>query len=142
MQDALQQGVNMHVATVASLYVLASDEVTSWQKPAGKIVNFALLYGGSPRRILEEFTKNGIPIDEAGAVEIHRKFFDTYKGFAKRKEAARVLQRLEVPGRRRIPRGALRDRAEAELRRSVWPAPKSRDTGDGRGLAPIPRHLS
>ena len=90
MQHALQQGVNMHVATAASLYGLAPDEVTSWQKAIGKIVNFALLYGGSPRRILEEFTKNGIPIDGAGAVEIHCKFFDTYKGFAKRKEAARA----------------------------------------------------
>jgi DNA polymerase I-like protein with 3'-5' exonuclease and polymerase domains len=65
----------MHVATTASLYGLAPEEVTSWQKASGKIVNFALLYGGSPKRILQEFTKNGMPIDEAGAETMHRKFF-------------------------------------------------------------------
>jgi DNA polymerase I-like protein with 3'-5' exonuclease and polymerase domains len=65
----------MHVATTASLYGLAPEEVTSWQKASGKIVNFALLYGGSPRPILQEFTKNGMPIDEAGAETMHRKFF-------------------------------------------------------------------
>jgi len=50
----------MHIATTASLYGRAPEEVTSWQKASGKIVNFALLYGGSSRRILQEFTKNGI----------------------------------------------------------------------------------
>jgi DNA polymerase-1 len=89
MQDALQQGINMHVATAAALFNVKPENVNKEQKATGKIVNFALLYGGSANRILEEFTKNKMPIDEAGAEGVHRKFFDTYKGFARRKEAGR-----------------------------------------------------
>jgi DNA polymerase-1 len=77
MQRALRQGVNMHVATAASLFNVPASEVTKEQKATGKIVNFALLYGGSPRPILQEFTNNGMPIDEAGAETMHRKFFAT-----------------------------------------------------------------
>jgi DNA polymerase I len=90
MRAALREGTNMHVATAAALFGVPVAEVTADQKATGKIVNFALLYGGSPKRILEEFTKNGIPIDEEGAEAMHRKFFDTYKGFARRKESGRA----------------------------------------------------
>src|SRR5215213_6056775 len=108
MQYALRQGINMHVATAASLFGVKPGEVTKEQKATGKIVNFALLYGGSPRRILQEFTKNGIPIDEAGAETMHRKFFETptTRGLRQAQGGgwARVLQRLEVFGRG-LPRG-------------------------------------
>ena len=89
MQEALSDGVNMHVKTASGIFEVPVEEVTKEQKATGKIVNFALLYGGSPKRIMEEFEKNAIEIDEAGAEEVHRKFYRTYRGFARRKEAAR-----------------------------------------------------
>jgi DNA polymerase-1 len=85
MQQALRKGVNMHVRTAAALFEKPAEEVTKEEKATGKIVNFALLYGGSPNRIMQEYKKNGIPIDEDGAKAVHKKFFDTYTGFAARK---------------------------------------------------------
>src|SRR5215217_7675625 len=116
MQHALRQGVNMHVATAASLFGVKPEEVTKEQKATGKIVNFALLYGGSPRRILQEFTKNGIPIDEAGAETMHRKFFatSTRASPSARRRGARPTT-LRSIWARTTPRGAHRDGAEAEL---------------------------
>jgi DNA polymerase-1 len=89
MHHALKQGVNMHVATAASLFNIKPDEVTPDQKAVGKVTNFALLYGGSPNRLLREFKKEGIPIDERGAEEKHAKFFQSYPGFLRRREEGR-----------------------------------------------------
>lgn len=89
MQEALREGINMHVRTASALFNKTPENVNKEEKATGKIVNFALLYGGSPRRILEEFEKKDMPIDEAGAEDLHRKFYQTYKGFARRKERAR-----------------------------------------------------
>jgi DNA polymerase-1 len=89
MQSALREGINMHVRTAAGLYNKRPEDVTGGEKAVGKIVGFALLYGGSPNRILAEFKKRGIPIDRAGAEDIHRKFFETYTGFYRRREEGR-----------------------------------------------------
>jgi DNA polymerase I len=89
MQHALQSGINMHVSTAAALFNVKPEEVTKEQKATGKIVNFALLYGGSPNRILQEFMKNNIPIDMRGAEEMHAKFFKSYTGFYRRREEGR-----------------------------------------------------
>jgi DNA polymerase-1 len=140
MQRALQQGVNMHVATAASLFGVKPEEVTKEQKATGKIVNFALLFGGSPNRILEEYKKNGIPIDEEGAQEVHAKFFRTYKGFAKRKEARRA--RPTTPRSiwaRTTTRRAPRSGGGGTLGRSVWPAaPKMNHEIRGMGADSLP----
>jgi DNA polymerase I len=99
MQHALQSGINMHVSTAAALFNIKPEEIQAGlerkdptaiqQKATGKIVNFALLYGGSPNRILQEFTKNDIPIDMRGAEEMHAKFFKSYTGFYRRREEGR-----------------------------------------------------
>src|SRR5215212_5103606 len=125
MQRALRQGVNMHVATAASLFNVPASEVTKEQKATGKIVNFALLYGGSPRPILQEFTKNGMPIDEAGAETMHRKFFatPTRASPSARRRRARPTTPRSIWARtttRRAPRSG----GGGTLRLSVWPAPK------------------
>jgi DNA polymerase-1 len=89
MQSALREGINMHVKTASALFNVKPEEVTKEQKATGKIVNFALLYGGSPNRLLREFKKEGIPIDEEGAQQLHAKFFATYTGFYRRREEGR-----------------------------------------------------
>ena len=89
MQHALQSGINMHVSTGATLFNVKPEKVTKEQKATGKIVNFALLYGGSPNRILQEFEKNNISIDVRGAEQMHAKFFRGYTGFNHRREEMR-----------------------------------------------------
>jgi DNA polymerase-1 len=89
MQAALREGINMHVRTAAALYNIKPEEVTKEQKAVGKTTNFALLYGGSPNRLYRAFKDEGTPIDMAGAEALHRKFFETYKGFYRAREAGR-----------------------------------------------------
>src|SRR5215213_1732906 len=141
MQTALRQGVNMHVATAASLFGVPVSEVTKEQKAPGKIVNFALFYyGGSPQRILQEFTNNGIPIDEADAETMHRKFFETPTTRASpsaRRRRARPTTPRSIWARtttRRAPRSG----GGGTLRRSVWPAAPKNHEIRGTGAGPLP----
>jgi DNA polymerase I len=87
MQEAFQNGVDLHRLTASKIGAVAIDQVTDSQRQAAKIMNFLLIYGGSARtlqyRTLSDFGRF-IPLDEAEQAVAG--FFQTYRGVAEWQE--------------------------------------------------------
>lgn len=83
MQEAFQNGVDLHRLTASKISGAALDQVTGVQRQAAKIMNFLLIYGGSARTLqyktLSDFGRF-IPLDEAEQAVAG--FFQTYLGVA------------------------------------------------------------
>ena len=81
MQEAFQNGIDLHRLTAARISGIPIEQVTDPQRQAAKIMNFLLIYGGSAKtlqwRILSDY---GIfmPLDEAEQAK--EKFFTSYEG--------------------------------------------------------------
>lgn len=81
MQEALQNGIDLHSLTASRISGVPIEQVTDSQRQAAKIMNFLLIYGGSARtlqwRILSDY---GRFISLAEAEEAKEKFFQCYEG--------------------------------------------------------------
>jgi DNA polymerase-1 len=87
MQQVLAHGQNIHKATAAALLRKPYADITDEEKQIGKTTNFALLYGAGPNRLMAQFHKEGLSIGEDEAVSLFKRFFDTYRGFKRRRYA-------------------------------------------------------
>jgi len=81
MQEAFQNGVDLHRLTASRISGVPIEQVTDSQRQSAKIMNFLLIYGGSARtlqwRILSDFG-TFISLEEAEAAK--EKFFKSYEG--------------------------------------------------------------
>ncbi len=81
MQEAFQNGIDLHRLTASRINGAAIEQVTDSERQAAKIMNFLLIYGGSARtlqwRILSDF---GVFISLKEAEEAKEKFFLAYEG--------------------------------------------------------------
>lgn len=81
MQEAFQNGIDLHRLTASKISGSAIEKVTDTQRRAAKIMNFLLIYGGSARtlqwRILSDY---GVFISLKEAEEAKDRFFLTYEG--------------------------------------------------------------
>ena len=88
MKKLLAEGTNVHTATAASIYSIPREKISkdSFERHVGKIANFALLYGAGPRGLRIQLASDGVELSEAEALEIFRKFLDTYPAFNRRRQ--------------------------------------------------------
>jgi DNA polymerase-1 len=88
MKKLLAEGTNLHTATAASIYGIPREKISkdSLERHVGKTANFALLYGAGPRRLRTQLASDGVELSEAEALEIFRKFLDTYPAFNRRRQ--------------------------------------------------------
>jgi len=81
MQEAFQEGVDLHRLTACKISGVPFDQVTDQQRQAAKIMNFLLIYGGSAKtlqwRVLSDYGRF-MSLDEAE--EAKTRFFQTYEG--------------------------------------------------------------
>lgn len=88
MLQAYRDGVDLHAITARA--VLGIEDVTQEWKPgkkgrdAGKMLNFSLLYGAYPAKLVEIARRQyGLTISNNEAEEYRGLFFDTYPGLAR-----------------------------------------------------------
>lgn len=79
-QTLKERGGDLHTTTAAKVMQVASEQVNSEQRRAGKAVNFGYDYGMSSKRFAHyAFTQYGMRISESEAEEFRRVYFQTYQ---------------------------------------------------------------
>ena len=74
MIEAMKQGEDLHRMTAAKIFGVSEEEVTKEQRQQAKAVNFGLIYGMSPNRLV----KDGIAKDQKQGAAIIKAFFELY----------------------------------------------------------------
>jgi len=72
---AFEQDLDVHVATAAEVFGVATDAVTSDQRRTAKTINFGLIYGMSPFGLARQ-----LGIDRGSAQEYVNRYFARYPG--------------------------------------------------------------
>ncbi len=82
MIKAFQEGKDLHRYTASLLTGKSYEEVSKEERQLAKAINFGLIYGISPRSLMEYARNNyGVEINLEEAQKFHSKFFDVYKSF-------------------------------------------------------------
>ena len=74
MIEAMRQGEDLHRMTAAKVFGVPEAEVSKEQRQQAKTVNFGLIYGMSPNRLVKE----GIAKDQKQGAAIIKAFFELY----------------------------------------------------------------
>lgn len=83
MIEAFRQDADLHRLTAAAMAGKSPEEVTKDERQAAKAVNFGLIYGAGPSRLMQSAKyEYGIEMSEAEAVKARDAFFTTYPGIA------------------------------------------------------------
>ncbi len=94
MIKAFKEGKDLHRFTASLILGKNYDEITKKERQMAKAINFGLIYGISPRSLMQYAKNNyGIDISLSDAQKFHAKFFDVYSGFKKWHEE--VKRKLE-----------------------------------------------
>lgn len=103
MLAAFRNGEDLHRQTAALVLGKTLDSVTKDDRQLAKAVNFGLLYGQSPKGLVK-YARSvyGVTLDEVSAMEIHRRFFQSYPGLARWHESAKSLGNQNVPEARTV----------------------------------------
>jgi DNA polymerase-1 len=118
LQEAFQQGLDIHQSTAAKVFGVPLDKVTPEQRSQAKAVNFGIAYGMSARRLARDV---GIP--QNAAQQFIDNYFAMYPGIKKYIDDTIALARRQgfvttLLGRRRhfpeLQTGNKRDAAMAE----------------------------
>jgi len=84
MINAFKEGKDLHRFTASLITGKPYDEITKEERQLAKAINFGLIYGISPRSLMEYARNNyGVDISLREAEQFHFKFFEHYKGFKK-----------------------------------------------------------
>ncbi len=84
MIEAFQKGKDLHRFTASLITGKSYEGITKEERQLAKAINFGLIYGISPRSLMEYARNNyGIEITYQQAQEFHGKFFEVYKKFKK-----------------------------------------------------------
>ncbi len=82
MIKAFSEGKDLHRFTASLILGKDYDLITKEERQMAKAINFGLIYGISPRSLME-YARNsyGVDISLKDAQQFHFKFFEIYKGF-------------------------------------------------------------
>ncbi len=98
MIRAFQEGKDLHRFTASLLTGKNYESITKEERQLAKAINFGLIYGISPRSLMEYARNNyEIEITYEQAQEFHRKFFEVYQKFKEWHE--RVKENLKEHNR-------------------------------------------
>lgn len=82
MIKAFQEGKDLHRYTASLLTGKQYEEITKEERQLAKAINFGLIYGISPKSLLEYARNNyGVEITLKEAQKFHEKFFQVYEKF-------------------------------------------------------------
>lgn len=81
MIEAFRQEADLHRLTAAAVAGKPPEEVTKAERQAAKAINFGLVYGCGPGRLMQSAKyEYGVEMSEAEAVSARKTFFSTYPG--------------------------------------------------------------
>jgi len=82
MIKAFSEGKDLHRFTASLILGKEYDQITKDERQMAKAINFGLIYGISPRSLME-YARNsyGVDISLKDAQIFHSRFFEVYKGF-------------------------------------------------------------
>jgi DNA polymerase-1 len=84
MINAFKEGKDLHKFTASLITGKPYEEITKEERQLAKAINFGLIYGISPRSLMEYARNNyGVDISLKEAQQFHYKFFEVYHGFKK-----------------------------------------------------------
>ena len=84
MINAFKEGKDLHRFTASLITGKTYEEITKEERQLAKAINFGLIYGISPRSLMEYARNNyGVDISLKEAQDFHDKFFEHYRGFKK-----------------------------------------------------------
>ncbi|RMA97918.1 bifunctional 3'-5' exonuclease/DNA polymerase [Hydrogenothermus marinus] len=84
MINAFKQGLDLHRFTASLITGKDYEDITKEERQMAKAINFGLIYGISPRSLMEYASSSyGVEISLKEAQIFHEKFFEHYKGFKK-----------------------------------------------------------
>ncbi len=93
MIKAFSEGKDLHRFTASLILGKPYDEISKEERQMAKAINFGLIYGISPRSLMEYARNNyGVDISLKDAQEFHKRFFDIYLSFKRWHES--VKQKL------------------------------------------------
>ncbi len=93
MIKAFSEGKDLHRFTASLILGKPYDEISKEERQMVKAINFGLIYGISPRSLMEYARNNyGVDISLKDAQEFHKRFFDIYLSFKRWHES--VKQKL------------------------------------------------
>ena len=82
MIEAFSEGKDLHRFTASLILGKPYDEISKEERQMAKAINFGLIYGISPRSLMEYAENNySINISLKDAEEFHRRFFEVYSAF-------------------------------------------------------------
>ncbi len=82
MIKAFKEGKDLHKYTASLILSKDYEEVTKEERQMAKAINFGLIYGISPKSLMEYAKNNyGIEVSLKEAQLFHEKFFDAYPAF-------------------------------------------------------------
>ncbi len=110
MINAFKEDKDLHRYTASLILEKDYDAVTKEERQMAKAINFGLIYGISPRSLMQYAKSNyGIEMTQKEAERFHSRFFEVYKGFKqwhekvkKEFEEHRKLTVYSLLGRRMI----------------------------------------
>ena len=84
MIKAFSEGKDLHRFTASLILGKDYEEITKEERQMAKAINFGLIYGISPKSLMEYAKNNyGIDITLREAQKFHERFFEVYSGFKK-----------------------------------------------------------
>ncbi|NPB06362.1 MAG: bifunctional 3'-5' exonuclease/DNA polymerase [Aquificae bacterium] len=96
MTEAFKEGKDMHRLTAALVLGKPEEAVTETERKLAKALNFGLIYGISAQSLAHYARAGyGVELSEEEAKRIRRKFFNTFKAFARWHEEVKEKLRRE-----------------------------------------------
>jgi len=98
MIEAFQQNADLHKLTAAAMAGKPPEEVTRGERQAAKAVNFGLLYGAGPGRLMDSARyEYGVEMSQQEAEAARLAFFDTYPGIVEWHNKQKDLRKRAEP---------------------------------------------
>ena len=76
--DAFANNIDFHTKTASMIFQLPVDKISKEQRRLAKTLNFALMYGGGPRVVFNQFRKSGLGISYETAKDWREKYIRGY----------------------------------------------------------------
>jgi DNA polymerase-1 len=139
MLDAYRAGEDLHRRTAATVLGVPADQVTGEQRQLAKALNFGLLYGMGPDRLISHATAGfGVTLTREEAERYRDRFFATYSGLRRwhRAQPDGDMITRTLAGRPRVVReGTKRDGTPINIFSQKVNSPVQGSGADGLKLA-------
>jgi DNA polymerase I-like protein with 3'-5' exonuclease and polymerase domains len=81
MQEAFEKDEDLHRLTASKAYGVQLSEVSKEQRTASKAINFGLIYGMSPKGLVDKMKPSETEISLDEAKQFHAAFFKLYRNY-------------------------------------------------------------